>query len=468
MRGRRPRPLDEGSRLSIICGSYCIIYPGRLLFEHIWRDFITSPVTESQPQPKLYPPSEHGIKREHISRNAWQVLERLQEAGFEAYLVGGGVRDLLVGQRPKDFDVATNAHPEQIQKVFRNCRLIGRRFRLAHIYFREGVIEVATFRAQAGEEEEVEEHEHRVSETGMLVRDNVYGSMVDDAWRRDYTINALYYNIADETVVDYTNGMQDLKDRVLRMIGDPTKRFHEDPVRMLRAMRLAAKLNFSIEPECEKLIFELGGLLQNVSPARLFEETIKLYLCGKAEDAFKRMREHGLFAVLFPQTEACLVNHDQVFEKLLALAFQRADERVMNDKSLNPAFMFAILLWPPLKKAMTQHEAEGMDFFPGMFLAMEEVLRHQNKSLRITKRLIVVMREIWILQHRLQELKRYHKRIYGLFHNPRFRAAYDFLALRFEAGEPEALAAKWWAKFQEASETERNEVVAQLRKRKND
>lgn len=380
-------------------------------------------------------------------------------------MVGGGVRDLLVGQRPKDFDVATNAHPEQIQKVFRNCRLIGRRFRLAHVYFREGVIEVATFRAQAGEEE-VEEHEHQVTETGMLVRDNIYGNIVDDAWRRDYTVNALYYNIADETVVDYTNGMQDVKDRVLRMIGEPLKRFHEDPVRMLRAMRLAAKLNFSIEPECEKLIFALSGLLQNVPPARLFEETIKLYISGKSQDAFKRMREHGLFSVLFPQTEACLVNHDTVFEKLLNLALQRADERISNDKSLNPAFMFAVLLWPPLKNLMRKYQDEGMDFFPAMFLAMEEVVKHQNKTLHITKRLTVMMREIWILQHRLAELKRYHKRIYVLFHNPRFRAAYDFLVLRYEAGEPEALAAKWWTRFQEATETERNEVVQQLRKHK--
>lgn len=389
-------------------------------------------------------------------------MHRLNKGGFEAYLVGGGVRDLLLGLHPKDFDVATNAHPEQIQELFRNCRLIGRRFRLAHIYFKEGVIEVATFRARA----EGGLGDRHISETGMLVRDNIYGTLEDDAWRRDFTLNALYYNIVDSSIVDFTGGMPDLKNCLIRVIGDPKKRYHEDPVRMLRAIRLAAKLKCNIDTTSEQPIFELAGLLQNVPGARLLEEVLKLYTSGKSYQSFLLLRQHGLFAVLFPQTEACLVNHGNIFENFIKDTFLHADERMAQNKSLHPAFMFAVLLWPPLKKMIERHQADGMKFFPALHAAMEKVIHQQNKSMQIPRRLTVVIREIWVIQYRLSELQRYQKRIYNIFHHPRFRAAYDFLKLRATAGEIDNAIPEWWTKFQEVNEHERNKMIHLLRKKK--
>lgn len=389
-------------------------------------------------------------------------MQRLTGAGYQAYLVGGSVRDLLVGLHPKDFDIATNAHPEQIQALFRNCRLIGRRFRLAHIYFKDHIIEVATFRARAAE---ISGDRH-ISETGMIVRDNIYGSLEDDAWRRDFTVNALYYNAADGSIVDYTSGMSDLQNKLIRMIGDPIKRYHEDPVRMLRAIRLAAKLQFKIEESSEKPIFELAGLLQNVPSARLLEEVIKLYTSGRSISAFLLMRQHGLFAVLFPQTEACLINHGKIYENFIINTFTEADARAAQSKSLHPAFMFAALLWPPIQNLLDQYQKEGMKFFPALHLVIEQVFKQQNKSMQIPRRLTSIIREIWTVQLRLANLQRYHRRIYAMFHHPRFRAAYDFLSLRASAGEPVAEAAQWWEKFQLADEDERSKMIQEVRSRK--
>lgn len=372
------------------------------------------------------------------------------------------MRDLILGLHPKDFDVATNAHPEQIQQTFRNCRLIGRRFRLAHIYFKEGIIEVATFRAKTDESL----GDRHISETGMIIRDNIYGTLQDDAWRRDFTINALYYNIMDSSIVDYTGGMDDLKQRIVRVIGDAVKRYHEDPVRMLRAIRLSAKLNCKIHEDSEKPIFELAGLLQNVPGARLLEEILKIYTGGKSRLSFQLLRQHGLFSVLFPQTEACLINHGKQYENFIMETFSHADRRVSQNKSLHPAFMFAVLLWPPLKNAIEKHQAEGMKFFPALHAAMEKIIHQQNKSMQIPRRLTLVVREIWIMQYRLSEPQRYQKRIHAMFHHQRFRAAYDFLMLRATAGEAVSDVCEWWTTFQSINEDERNKMIHQLRSRK--
>lgn len=368
------------------------------------------------------------------------------------------MRDLLLGLRPKDFDVATNAHPEQIKKIFSNCRLIGRRFRLAHVYFKDGVVEVATFRARSAEGA----GERHFTETGMLVRDNIYGSLEDDAWRRDFTVNALYYNIADGSVVDFTGGMEDLKQRFIRIIGDPVKRYHEDPVRLLRAIRLAAKLNFKIHTDSEQPIFELGGLLLNVPAARLFEEIIKLYVHGKAAESFKLLRHYGLFSVLFPHIEANLVGEKaDIYQHMLSLTLLHADERVIQEKTLNPAFLFAVLLWFPLQNLIRQYQTSGIKIFPALQIAMEKVIRQQNRSMSIPRRMTMVMREIWIMQYRMEQ--RYAKRINSIFYHPRFRTSYDFLLLRAEAGDAVKDLSDWWTRFQ-AEDALRDELIRELQR----
>lgn len=410
------------------------------------------------PKAKITPRSGHDISREKISSNALKVLYRLQQGGFDAFLVGGSVRDLLLGLKPKDFDVATNAHPEQIQALFRNCRLIGRRFRLAHIYFRDGIIEVATFRAQ----EDDSTGDRHTSETGMIIRDNIYGTLESDAWQRDFTINALYYNIADFSVVDFAGGMRDLKHRLIRMIGDPIKRYHEDPVRMLRAVRFAAKLGLKIHQESEQPIFEFSGLLLNVPPARLFEEIVKIFFNGSALASFDLLRHYGLFALLFSQTEACLVDDKaaKIFHQLLIIALTQADQRFAQGKTLNPAFLFAVLLWEPLQRVIRQYQQNGMKLFPALHLAMEKVIQRQNKSLNLPRRYTTVTKEIWLLQFRLAQ--RVGKRISSVLYHARFRAAYDLLELRSKAGEPVSELSDWWTKFQVDDETVRQNMLSEL------
>lgn len=404
----------------------------------------------------VIPRDQHIISRQQINHHALKVLYRLQEAGFDAFLVGGGVRDLLLGMPPKDFDVVTNARPQEVRKLFRNSLLIGRRFRLVHVRFGLDVIEVATYRGVA-----TDDAEQQHSEAGMLLRDNVYGSQYEDAWRRDFTVNALYYNIADFSVLDYVEGMTDIKAKQIKMIGDANKRYHEDPVRILRAIRLAAKLNFTIEKNTEIPIFELGGLLQNVSPSRLFDEIIKVFHSGAANVAFDRLRHYGLFAILFPQVEAFLTEEDNLVHVFLEKTFRSMDARFADDLSLNPAFIFAALLWWPLQKMLSTLESEGMKRFQALNLAMDEVVRKQVKLLKIPRRFVVMMREIWLLQF---SLPRHHgKRVYRCFHHPRFRAAYDFLVLRAEAGEPVEEVAQWWGEFQKANSDTRRRFSKQRR-----
>jgi len=407
-------------------------------------------------QPRRIPRSEHCISRSNISQSALKVLYRLQKAGYQAYLVGGGVRDLLLGREPKDFDVATDASPDQVKALFRNCRLIGRRFRLAHVQFGQEIIEVATFRASHDGADE-----DGVMRNGMIVRDNVYGTVEDDAWRRDFTVNALYYDVGDFSVIDYTGGMEDLLAGRLRMIGDPATRFREDPVRMLRAVRFAAKLGFRIDPQSEAAIYELGELLTEVPPARLFDEVLKLFLGGYAVETFELLRHYRLFAHLFPHTEARLAHEENHFPlTLLAHALENTDIRIEANKPVTPAFLFAALLWEPVRHLSARYRAQGMPESEALQVASDEIVSAQVARVAFPKRFSLQSREIWTLQERL--VRRNGRRAERLLEHPRFRAAYDFLLLRQQSGEEVGELARWWGRYQEAEPDERAAMVDAL------
>ncbi len=406
--------------------------------------------------PVIIPRSEHPVSRDSISRNAVKVMSRLKDAGFEAYLVGGGVRDLLLGREPKDFDVATNATPDKVKELFRNCRLIGRRFRLAHVYFREEIIEVATFRGHHADGESGEGE----TRNGMVVRDNVYGTLEEDAVRRDFTVNALYYNIKDFSIVDYTGGLDDLNKGVLRLIGNTRQRYREDPVRMLRAVRFAAKLGFRLESETETALIELGSLLADVPPARLFDEMLKLFLGGQAVATFGAMRQYNQFGILFPQTETSLTREEQGFPiTFLLRAMENTDLRIAENKPVTPAFLFAVLLWEPVRQMADQFQREGMSKLQSVQIAGDRVLEAQRKRISIPRRFTLQMREIWLMQERLTQ--RFGKRVYRTLAHPRFRAGYDFMLLRADSGEVERELGDWWTRFQEADEAERGQLVAE-------
>ncbi len=399
----------------------------------------------------LIPRAEHCISRANISENALKVLYRLKGAGFQAYLVGGGVRDLLLGREPKDFDVATDATPEEVRRVFRNCRLIGRRFRLAHVHFGREIIEVATFRGTSDDNDE------RKLENGMIVRDNSYGSIGEDALRRDFTINALYYNIADFSVLDFADGTADIERGVLRLIGDAEQRFREDPVRMLRAIRFASKLGFTLHPSCEAPLHEMGALLHSVPAARLFEEVLKLFHAGTALNAFDRLRHYDLFAHLFPQTEASLSREEHAFPiTFVNRGLDNTDRRIGEGKPVTPAFLFAVLLWEPVRLRAAELERAQQAPAAAMQQAASDVLSRQQDHVAVPKRFSLQMREIWGLQHRFEA--RRGKRPQRLSSHPRFRAAYDFLVLRAESGEVETELADWWTQYQETNPQDRERM----------
>ncbi len=378
------------------------------------------------------------------------MLYRLKKSGYEAYLVGGGVRDLLLGREPKDFDVATNAHPEEVKKVFSNCRLIGRRFRLAHVHFGREYIEVATFRGM---------QDGLASEEGMLLQDNVYGTLEEDALRRDFTVNALYYNIADFSLVDYANGMQDLEAGVLRLLGDPEQRYREDPVRMLRAVRFASKLGFKINQACEEPLWQLGDLLEGVPAARLFEEVLKLFLSGTGLQSFEKLRHYNMFGQLFPATEDSLSHEEHQFPiTFVANGLQNSDQRVREGKPVTPAFLFAVLLWEPVRRLTAEIQAAGEPPQLAMQQAASEVLSQQLQKVSIPKRFSYPMRDIWYMQRRFEF--RGGQRPHRLLEHKRFRAAYDFLLLRAESGEASMELAEWWTKFQEVTPEERNQMTS--------
>lgn len=402
---------------------------------------------------------DHSISRASISEHALKVLYRFKKAGYEAYLVGGGVRDILLGREPKDFDIATNAKPEEVRALFRNCRLIGRRFRLAHIVFGRDVVEVATFRGQGLDTALSSGEEIEADDNGRLLRDNVYGTLEEDAWRRDFTINALYYSVKDFSVTDYCGGMADLDAGVLRIIGDPAQRYREDPVRMLRAVRFAAKIGFRLEEKTEAAVFELAHLLQDIPAARLFDEVLKLLMGGCAVATYELMRHYHLFEQLFPQTEAALTVEEQGFPLvMLVQALGNTDARIAEGKPVTPAFLFAALLWEPVRLAWEASCEEGVPEIPALASAAKIVVDAQVQSTSLPRRFSTPMQEIWLMQPRLR--KRAGKRAYRLLEHPRFRAAYDFLLLRADAGEEELELAEWWTEFQEVGDERRKEMVA--------
>ncbi|MGD2117036.1 MAG: polynucleotide adenylyltransferase PcnB [Chromatiales bacterium] len=389
--------------------------------------------------------SDHIISRSNISENALKVLRRLQKAGYQAHLVGGGVRDLLLGREPKDFDVATDASPEEVRDTFRNCRLIGRRFRLAHVHFGRDIIEVATFRGSHNGEDSIAAQ----SDQGMILRDNVFGTIEEDALRRDFTVNALYYNLKDFSVIDYVGGVEDLQAGLLRLIGDPETRFREDPVRLLRAIRFAAKLGFNIHKDSEAPIFQLGDLLDEVPAARLFEEVLKLFLGGVAVHTFEKLRHYDLFRHLFPSTDKSLEIEEQQFPIQFVLqGLKNTDTRIREDKPVTPAFLFAVLLWEPVRQRAQQAMERGVIPQQAMFDAADEVISEQVQKIAIPRRFSSQMKEIWSMQSRLEK-SRSGKRARRLLENPRFRAAYDFLLLRAAASEADQQLADWWTRYQE-------------------
>ena len=402
-----------------------------------------SSVSASELVPRIVARAEHGISRKNISNGALRVLYRLHEAGYKAFLVGGAVRDLLLGGHPKDFDVATDATPEQTRVLFRNCRLIGRRFRLAHVVFGREIVEVATFRG-IGEEGNADRH----IVDGRILRDNVYGSIEEDAIRRDFTVNALYYDIADFSVRDYVGGIADLQQRTLRLIGDPVQRYREDPVRMLRAARLAAKLDFTIAPEAAAPFAELGPLLADVAPARLFDESLKLFLSGHGLESLRRLHKHGLLGEIFPATAAGLAGPRAAsFGRLLGYTFTSTDERVRSDKPVTPAFLFAAMLWEPVRSTAERLIADGTEAAVAWTVAVDRVMRQQAARVAIPRRFGLGMEEIWALQPRFEQ--RQKKRVMRLLAHPRFRAAFDFLALRANE-EPDLVElVEWWTEAQQ-------------------
>jgi len=406
---------------------------------------------------KIIPRTQHCISKTDISANALIVLNRLERAGFSAYLVGGCIRDLLLRHAPKDFDVVTSARPQQIRKIFGNCRLIGRRFRLAHIYFGREVIEVATFRA-ADQHKVNQQHKNK---SGIIMQGNVYGEIHEDVWRRDFTINSLYYSIVDSTIIDFTGGYIDLSNKIVRLIGKPQVRYQEDPVRMLRAVRHAAKLACQLEPSTEKGIYQVAKQLSLISPARLLNEVVKLYHCGKACIAHNMLRQYGLFELLFPLTEAVLKeNNSAHVHQFLENSLTKTDERIKIDKPVNPAFIFAVLLWPPLQQQIQKLRQTGVPALSALDRAMREIIAVQNKHVNIPKRYSQVIREIWLLQFRLP--KRFGQRAFRTLTHPRFRAGYDFLLLRVSIGKAPPELADWWTEFQVCDQTQQQEMVTQL------
>jgi poly(A) polymerase len=425
-------------------------------------------------EPRVIPKDRHGIGREAISPGALRVCETLHGRGHAAYVVGGAVRDLLLGLRPKDFDVATDANPEDVHRMFRRSRLIGRRFKLAHVMFGEETVEVSTFRARTPSEagkhghdrsherdHAVDRHGRRsdendrvVDEHGRVVRDNIYGSREDDAIRRDFTVNALYYDPSNETILDYHDGLKDLQRKSVRIIGDARERFREDPVRMLRAARFAAKLGFTIDERTRKPIREMAHLLENVPPSRVYEEMHKLLLSGHAATSLRELRSLGLHHGLLPLLD--VIFEQPMGQRFVFLALEQTDGRVLAGKPVSPAFLFAALLWHEVLAAWKKAQ-RGLKPVPALFQAMDSVLDIQTDKLAIPRRFTAVMREIWALQPRFEQ--RSGRRPFALLAQERFRAGFDFLVLRCASGEAPEEISHWWQRFQHAGEAERQSML---------
>ena len=423
-----------------------------------------SPAARRRPrQLQIIRRAEHGISRRNISPNCLKVLYKLNAAGYQAFIVGGGVRDLLLGEQPKDFDIATDATPAQIKAVFSRARIIGRRFRIVHVAFGREIIEVSTFRAAAADGVTIQGERlgRRVrhidsarSNSGMILRDNVYGDLEGDIQRRDFTVNALYYTVQDFAVHDYVRGMEDLENRTLRMIGDPQLRYREDPVRMLRAIRLAVKLNFGIAAETALPIKSLAHLLESIPPARLFDELLKLFLAGKSLPTYQKLLDNRIFAYLFPATGKILQSGDKRTRRLLERAFASTDQRIAEGKPVTPAFLLAAILWPPLQRRFQENTAAGHSPMLAMHDAAQAIISQQVERIAIPRRFSIPIREIWEYQLRLPR----RRQADALLTHKRFRAAYDFILLREAAGENLQGLGQWWTRYQEADKQGRDRM----------
>jgi poly(A) polymerase len=399
----------------------------------------------------------HGIARDKISPGALKVTQTLQAAGFKAYVVGGAVRDLLLGGVPKDYDVATSATPEEVHKLIRRSRIIGRRFRLVHCMFGRDTVEVATFRGTEadGGEDVPDDGAIQKDAHGRILRDNRFGNQAEDAARRDFTINSLFYDPATETVIDYHGGVADVRAKRIRIIGDPVERYREDPVRMLRAARFAARLGFTIDPATMAPIAKLAPLLENVPSSRLFEEMLKLLMSGRALECVRQLRSLGLHHGLLPLLDVIL--EQPLGERFVTLALEQTDTRIREEKSVSPAFLFAALLWHEVLAAWKARQAKGEREMTALFSAMDQVLDAQCEKLAITRKFTITMKEVWSLQPRFDN--RTGKRPLKLLEHPRFRMGYDFLLLRAASGEAPAEAATWWEEFQFADPAARNAML---------
>ncbi len=408
--------------------------------------------------PKRIPKKSHRIDPHLLSKNAVKVTHTLQQAGYEAFIVGGAVRDLALGISPKDFDVATNATPDQVQRLFRKARLIGRRFQIVHVtFFGKGhpeIIEVSTFRAlldNAGD---------HVAESGRILRDNVWGSQGEDAARRDFTINAMYYDPSSETVLDYHGGMADMQKKTLRMIGDPAKRYREDPVRMLRAVRFAAKTGFELDSATRAPIAKLGKLLNDVPSARLFDEILKLLMSGYSWRAIQGLKDAGLHHGLLPLLDHILDEGEDSkgANDFVKLALANTDERIQSGKSVSAGFLFATLLWPDLLKNWKANSTKGMANIPALHDAMDDTIATQSSGMTIQRRFESDMREIWSMQPRFE--RRVGRYPFRLIESPRFRAGYDFMLLRCATGELNPAIGQWWTDFIAADPAGQDELMA--------
>lgn len=398
---------------------------------------------------------DHCVSRQQVNENALKVLYRLRKEGFDSYLVGGCVRDLLLGREPKDFDVVTNAEPEQIARIFSNCRLIGKRFRLAHVCYGRDVIEVATFRKAISDDKT---QTPRLNKDGRLLQDNIYGTIEEDVWRRDFTINALYYNIRDFSIIDYVGGMEDHKAGLIRLIGDAGERFREDPVRMLRAVRFAVKLAFRLHHDCEEAIAPNAHLLAGIPPARLYDEISKLFLTGYGVQTFELLRQYGLFSVLFPATDKSLMYEEADFPKMMVIkALENSDQRIADNKPVTLYFLIAALLWEPMIRRAKEKIAKGFPESNAYYDAASETLTQQVRRIAIPRHLTMAIREVWNLQPKFNA--RVGAKPSRLITHPRFRAAYDFLVLRAQTGDVSLEVAQWWETYQEENENTQRKMT---------
>lgn len=414
-----------------------------------------APAAESIATLSIIPHKRHGIRRNQINPCALKVATTLQQGGFSAYIVGGAVRDLLLGLIPKDFDVATNATPEEIHKLFRRSRIIGRRFRLVHVMCGMETVEVSTFRGPSPDDEEDSTAIPLTDQHGRLLQDNVFGSQEEDAVRRDFTVNAMFYDPIKEEILDYLDGFDDIKAKKLRIIGDPEQRYREDPVRMLRAVRLGSKLDMQIDAETAKPIGDLAPLLQNVPPSRLFDEMLKLLLSGHSLSCVVELRARGLHHGLLPMLDVIL--EQPLGERFITIALKNTDERIRQNKPVSPGFLFAILLWHEVLANWNTLKTSGEKPMPALFKAMDQILARQHKNLAIPRRFDAVIQEIWSMQPRFEA--RSGRQPFRLLAHPRFRAAYDFMQLRCESGELSAELGEWWKTFLSVDNEEREKML---------